>query len=206
MVGRPPLADLVVGVLDLAEEGIAPVGEHVLLRPDGQVTAGPQRPPGPRVPDGRVDPVPGRGREDQADGLVRRPALEPPLDHLDRESGQVPAGDGGELGAELDTGDAETAPGQREGRLARGAAHLEQSIAGHEVRQRDQVVEEGFGIVRPDPVVALGGLIERLSQPFALIVGPHHASMPPMIRDGRMAARRPARSRRSGSSPNCWPA
>jgi hypothetical protein len=94
-VRGPPLADLVVDVLDLAEEGIAAVGEHVPRGPDGQVTAGPQRAPGQLVPDRRVDPVPRRGGKHAADRFSRPPFLEPAVDDLDREPCQVPAGHGG---------------------------------------------------------------------------------------------------------------
>ncbi len=173
------LADLVVDVLDLAEERIAAFREHVFLRPQGQVTAGTKRPPGLLVPDARVHPVPRRGREDQADRPIGRPVLEPSLDDLHRESGQVPARGGRELGAEFDTGDAEAPPGQREGRLARAAPHLEQVIAGLEPGEGHEVVEQGFGIVRACPIVEFRGPIERLPQPLALAVARHPASIPP---------------------------
>ena len=62
--GRLRLTDLVIDVLDLAEEGITPVGEHVGLAPDGQVTAGSQGLSGTLVADAGIEPVPGRGRED----------------------------------------------------------------------------------------------------------------------------------------------
>jgi hypothetical protein len=94
-VRRHPLADLLVDLLDLLEERIAPIGEHVLLRPQRQVPAGPQRLPGQH-------PV-----------TWRQPG------------------------------------------------------------QDDQVIEQRLGIVGPDPVVALGCLVERLPQPLALSIGPH---------------------------------
>jgi hypothetical protein len=100
-VRRHPLADLVVDLLDLLEERIAPIGEHVLGRPKRQVPAGPQRLPGPLVPHPRVDPVPGSGREYQAHRLIAGPVLEPPRYHLDVGTGQVPAGHRGELAAQL---------------------------------------------------------------------------------------------------------
>jgi hypothetical protein len=89
LTGRQPFADLLVDLLDLAEERITAVGKHVRLLPDGQVPARPQRLPGPPVPDPRIDPLPGRSREHQADLLLRPPILEPPLHHLDIEPGQV---------------------------------------------------------------------------------------------------------------------
>jgi hypothetical protein len=189
---RQPLADLVVDVLDLTEERITPVGEHVPLRPDGQVSAGTQRVPGQVVPDRGVDPVPGGGREDQAHRLRGPPFLEPPLDDLHREPGQVPAGDGGQLRAELDARNAEAPPGQRESRLARGTAHLEQMVAGRDRGQGDQVIEEAFRVVGAGPVVALGDLIEGLPEPLALTPARHRASIPP-TRAGRRGGHEPRR-------------
>jgi hypothetical protein len=170
---RQSLADLLVDLLDLIEERITPIGEHVLLGPQGQVPAGPQCLPGPLVPHTRVDPVPRRGREHQADRLVGPPVLESSLDHLDIEPGQVPAGHRGQLGAEFHAGDAESSPGQRQRSLARGAPHLEQPIPGPQSGQRHQVVVQRLGIVGPDPVVGVGRLVKRLPQPLALGIGPH---------------------------------
>jgi hypothetical protein len=170
---RPPLADLVVGVLDLAEERITSVRDHVPLRPQGQVPAGPQRRPGPLVTDGRVDPVPRRGREHQADRLVGPPVLEPPLDYLDIEPGQVPAGRRGELGAQFHAGDPESPPGQRQRRLAGGAPDLQQPVSGRQPGPRDQIVVQRLGIIGPDPMVDLGRLVKGLPQPLALSIGPH---------------------------------
>jgi hypothetical protein len=170
---RQPLADLVVDVLDLAEEGITSVGEHVFLRPQGQVPTGPQRRPGPLEADGRVHPVPRRSGEHQAGRLLRPPVLEPPLDHLDVEPGQVPAGRRGELGAQFHAGDAESPPGQRQRSLARGAPDLQQPIPGLQPGQRNKIVVQRFGIVGPDSVVDLGRLVKRLPQPLALSIGSH---------------------------------
>src|ERR1035438_3009271 len=77
--GRLSLADLVVDLLKLLEERIAARGKYLSGPPDGQVAAGVQRLPGPLVPDGGINPVPGRGRVDQAGRLVRAP---PPLHEL----------------------------------------------------------------------------------------------------------------------------
>jgi len=181
--GRQSLADLVVDVLELAEERIPARGEHVLRRPEGQVTTGPQRLPGPPVADGRVDPVPGRRRVHQAERLTRRPLLELALHHVDAEPGQVLAGQRGQAGAQFDTGDPEAAPGQRAGRLARRAPHLEQAVARRQPGHGDQVVEQGLGVVWPHPVVEHGGPVERLPQSLALILRRHPVSMTPMIRD-----------------------
>jgi len=145
-------------------------GKHVSRSPDGQVAAGAQRLPGSLVPDGRIDPVPGRGRVHQAGRLIRPPFLERALDHLDSESGQVRTGGRGEFGAELDAGDPEPAPGQRAGSFTCGAAHLDQVVTRRQARQRDEVVEQGVRIVWAGPVVAVSGLVERLPQPFAFLL------------------------------------
>jgi hypothetical protein len=57
---RQALADLVVDVLELAEERVAPGGDYVFRRPEGEVTTGTQQVPGLPVLHRRVDPVPGR--------------------------------------------------------------------------------------------------------------------------------------------------
>jgi len=121
---RQPFADLLVDVLDLLEERIASIRKHVLLRPQGQVPAGPQRLPGALVPRSRVDPVPRSGREHQADRFARPPVLEPSLQHFDIEPSHVPAGHRGELAAQLQAGDAEPAPGQRQRGFPGGASDL----------------------------------------------------------------------------------
>jgi hypothetical protein len=95
LAGRLPRADLVVDVLDLVEERVAALGEHVSRRPDGQVAVGPQRVPGSLIADRRVDPVPGRGRVHEPVGLSRRPFLELTLYHLHRPLGEIlPGGRG----------------------------------------------------------------------------------------------------------------
>ena len=127
--GRQPPADLLVDLLDLVEERITPVREHVLLLPDGQVPARPQRFPSPPVPHARIHPVPRGGREHQADRLRRPPVLESPLHHLDVEPGQIPARHRGQLAAQLHARDPEAPPGQRQRGLARGAARP--PAAGH---------------------------------------------------------------------------
>ncbi len=169
---RQPLADLLVHVLYFAEERITVLGEHMLLGPDGQVTARPQGLPGPPVADRRVDPVPGRGRVDQADPLIADPVLEPAHEHLDRPAGQVGAGHHGQFGPQLHAGDAEATPGQRAGGLARGAAHLEQPVAGPQAGQADQVVVQGLGIIRPHLIVDLRRLVDSQPQPLTLVIGP----------------------------------
>ena len=176
-VRRQRLADLVVDVLELAEERVAAVGKHVLGRPEGEVTAGAQGLPGPSVPHGRVDPVPRGGRVHQGERPGRRPVLERRPHHLDLEARQVLPGHRGQAGAELDAGDRETAPGQRPGRLAGRAAHLEQAITRGQPGQRDQVVKQGAGIVGSDPVVALRRRVERLPQPLALLLRRHAESI-----------------------------
>ena len=181
--GRQPLPDLVVDVLDLTEERVTALGKHVSRRPDGQVTAGPQRLPGSRVTQAGVDPVPRGSRVHQSVWLTRLPFLELALHHLHRPSGQVLAGGRGQFGAELDAGDPETPPRQRAGRLPRRAPHLEQAVARREAGQGDEIIEQGLGIVGSHPVVEPSGPVERLPQLLALILSRHRASMPSMIRD-----------------------
>ena len=176
--GRQPLADLVVDVLDLPEERIAPVGEHMRARPQGQVPAGPQRRPGPLVAHGRIHPVPRRGREHQAGRLPRLPVLEPSLHHLDREPGQVPPRRRGQLAAQFHAGDPEPPPGQRQRRLARRAPHLDQPVTGLQPGHGHQVVVQCLGIIGPRPVITPGGPVKRLPQPLALPVLPHPRSIP----------------------------
>ena len=172
-VRRHPLADLVVDLLDLLEERIAPIGEHVPLRPKRQVPAGPQRLPGPLVPHPWVDPVPGCGREYQADRLIAGPVLEPPLHHVDVETGQVPAGHRSELAAQLQAGNTEPPAGQRQRGLPRSATHLQQPVTWRQPGQGDQVIKQRPGIIRPHPVVDLGRSVKRLPQPLALSIRPH---------------------------------
>ena len=95
------------------------------------------------------------------------------LHHLRAGPGQVPPGHRGQLRAELDAGDPEAAPGQRAGGLARRAPHLDQVIARRQPGQRDEIVEQCLGIVRPNPVVTLGGAVERLPQPLAVFLRLH---------------------------------
>jgi hypothetical protein len=171
--GRHPLTDLVVDVLDLAEERVPAVGVHVFRRPGSQVAAGPQRLPGPLVADARVDPVPGGRRVHQAERFGRLPLLELVPHHLHIEPGQVPPRHRGQFGAEFHAGDAEAAPGQRTGRLARCASHLEQVIWRCQAGQGDEIIEQGLGVAGTHPVVALSGLVERLPQPLAVCLGMH---------------------------------
>ena len=160
--GRQPFADLVVDVLDLLEERVAAVGKGVLGRPEGEMTAGPQRLPRPLVADGGVDPVPGGGRVHQAERVRRPPLFERGPHHLNLEPGQVLPDHRGQLRAELDAGDPVAAPRQRAGRLAGRAPHLEQVVARRQAGQRDEIVVQRPGILRPDPVVPRGGRVERL--------------------------------------------
>jgi molybdenum cofactor guanylyltransferase len=145
----------------------------VPLRPQRQVPSRPQRLPGALVPHPWVDPVPRRGREHQADRFARPPVLEPSRYHFDVEPSQVPAGDRGELAAQLQAGDTEPAPGQRQRGLPRGAPHLQQAVTRRQPGQDDQVIEQRLGIVRPDAVIDLGRLVKRVPQPLALSIGPH---------------------------------
>src|SRR5215469_16997104 len=63
------LADLVVDVLELAEERVAVRGEDMIGPPDRQMAARPEQSPGLPVPDSGVDPVPCCRREDEVEML-----------------------------------------------------------------------------------------------------------------------------------------
>ena len=144
------------------------------------MTAGPQRLPGPLVADGGIDPVPGGGRVHQAERVWRPPLLERGPHHLDLEPGQVLPGHRGQLRAELDAGDPVAAPRQRAGRLAGRAPHLEQVVARRQAGQRDEIVVQRPGILRPDPVVPRGGRVERPPQSLTILIRLHPAILPPM--------------------------
>jgi hypothetical protein len=94
------------------------------------------------------------------------PRLEPFDLDLDREAGQVAACLLGELRAHLDADDGEAALEQRTGRLAGPRADLQQPVAGLEVGQRDEVVEQLIRVRGPRRVVKtrrhLEGVPERL--------------------------------------------
>jgi hypothetical protein len=87
-------------------------------------------------PDRRVDPVERGRRQDQVERLGgERPALEGGGDDLDRrEPGQVAAGDGRQLGAELHGHDPAAPLGQRDGRLPGPRADLQHPRAGADTR------------------------------------------------------------------------
>ena len=76
-----PLADLFIDVLDLGEERVTAFGDDVGGSPEGEVAGGTQQLPGSLVAQRRVDPVPGRGREDEIKPIAGRwlPGLEGPL-------------------------------------------------------------------------------------------------------------------------------
>ena len=145
-------------------------------RPERQVPAGPQRlaRPAGTGPPGRSSARP----SPRTPGLNRARSAAPvlelaPVTTSTSIPGQVLPRRGGQLRAELDAGDPEPAPGQRQRGLPGRAADLQQPVAGRQPGHRDQVIEQRLGIVGPDPVVALGGLVERLPQPLPLSIGPH---------------------------------
>ena len=143
------------------------------------MTAGSERLPSPLVADGGIDPVPGGGRVHQAERVRCPPFLKRGPHHLDPEPGQVLPGHRGQLRAELHAGDPVAAPRQRAGRLAGGAPHLEQVVARCQAGQRDEIVVQRPGILRPDPVVPRGGRVERLPQSLAILIRVHPAILPP---------------------------
>ena len=108
------LADLVVDLLELDEEWVTAVGEHVGGAPEGEMPAGAQQLPGPLVSDRRIDPVPCRCGKDEIEPISDEglPGLESALgDGHIRECGEVAAGSSGKICADLDAGDLKTATG-----------------------------------------------------------------------------------------------
>src|SRR5580704_11154015 len=196
--GRLPFTDLVVDLLNLAEERVAATGKHVQGAPEREVTARAEHLPGAAVADSRIDPVPGGRRVDQVKPLARAglPLLEPPLDDLSVQAGQIPACGGGQLRAELDAGNPETAPGQRDGGLAGSAAQLQQVVAPGQPGDGDELVEELSRVVRADLLVAPRRLVERLPEPQAVLVRRHGPSLSVMP-----GARQPSASQPSASQP-----
>src|SRR5262249_38842664 len=61
---------------------------------------------------------------------------------------------------------------------------LDQVIARGHAGQRDEVIEQGLGVVGSHPVVDVGRLVERPPQLLTLFFRRHRASMPSMIRSG----------------------
>ncbi len=114
------LADGVVDLLDLGEEGVPAGREDVLGAPRCEVTSGPQRRGCELVALAGVDPVPG-GRSHDCCELTARPGpvLEPGLDDLDGIARQVDAGLSSERVAGLDGRDVQPAADQGQGGLSR---------------------------------------------------------------------------------------
>jgi hypothetical protein len=108
--------------------------------------------------------VEGVDGDDAVEGSSRRlPRLERRADDLDRrEPGELPAREGGEPIAELDADDLEAALGERNRRLARTAADLDQPCA--RGQPRGEVVEQRRRADRPRPVVQLRRLVECLAE------------------------------------------
>ena len=155
----PFLANLVVDILNINEEGVDGLGQDVGRPPKGKVGSGPEQLPCPLVTHGRVDPMPSRGGEDEAETLAlwRLPGFEGAFEHLGSwEAHEVAPRLSRQLRAELDASDPETAPQKWESRLARAAADFEKVIAGLEAGKLDQRIEELVGVVRAGLVVALG--------------------------------------------------
>ncbi len=148
---RQSLTDLVVDVLDVAEERVAVRRDHVDPFPEGQVAAGPQQLPRLAVPDLRVDPVPrGRG-EDQVECRVggRAPGLEVRGDHRHPlEPGEIAPCLAGERRAQFHASDLKTAPRERDRRLPAGTADLEEPGTRFERGHGHESVEQFFRVLR----------------------------------------------------------
>jgi hypothetical protein len=178
-VGREGLADLVIDLLQLVEERVAVVGDHVARPPQREVAARLQGVGRPAVAHSGVDPVPrGRG-EDQRERFAHRgPVLEACLDHLDVLAHQVRPRGRREGSARLDAGDAEPALRERTGRLAGGAADLQQARACRQTGDPEKVVVKLARIVRPSSLIQLRRSIERRRQTLAFVVRGHRPSLP----------------------------
>jgi hypothetical protein len=91
--------------------------------------------------------------------------------HLDRLPAQVSSRLVREIWPELDARDLEAARQQRSRRLSRPAADLEQRVARLQFGERDEVVEQLFGIVRARGVVPFRRRVEGAAERFALVLG-----------------------------------
>jgi hypothetical protein len=90
--------------------------------------------------------------------------------HLDRPA-QVSSRLLRKICAELDANDREAACQQRSRRLSRPAADLEQRVARLQLGERDEVVEQLFGIVRARGVVPFRRRVECAAERLALVFG-----------------------------------
>ena len=162
-IRREPLPNLVVDILELAEDGVAAVGKHMRRRPERQVPAGPKKVERLAVANAGIDPVPGRRRDDQIErhGIRRTPRFERRVHHLDiRILGEGGPRAGHEPGPELDARDSKPTVGERSRRLAGSAPDLEHAIAAPHARVTYEIVEELHRIVGPSPFVAFCGGVE----------------------------------------------
>lgn len=193
------LADLVVDVLDSGEDRIAVFGDDVGGAPECEVTAGAQQLPSTPVAEIRVDPVPGRRREDEVEVFTGRwaPGLERSVDDGRlREVGEVASSGGGKVGADLDAGDPKPPTGEGDRGLPGGASDFEQPITWIEPSRVDHGVEERFGILRPGLLVEIGGRVEGCSQLLPVVC--HRTMMARPAPLERLASGPPAWVRRSG--------
>ncbi len=167
-----PLADLFIDVLDLGEERVTAFGDDVGGSPEGEVAGGTQQLPGSLVAQRRVDPVPGRGREDEIKPIAGRwlPGLEGPTHDLHEwESREVATGDRREVWADLDAGDSKAASGKRKCCLPGGATDLQKPIADADSGDLDEGVVERLGILGPGLLIQVGRGVETSPQTLPII-------------------------------------
>ena len=100
-------------------------------------------------------------------GDRRLPRLELRVHDLDsRERRQVRPGEPGESLPQLDARDPEATPRERQRRLSRPAADLDDPRAFRKLGQRGEVVEDLFRVGRTRPVVELRDFLESRSLPI----------------------------------------
>jgi hypothetical protein len=164
--------------LHLDPESVVVLHANVRDLRHGQDALGPQQRRCLRVPESRVDPVERREGDDAIEAAVEARLLELPVDDLgSRERRQLCAAERCERSAKLDRDDLEAPFGQRERRLARARADLENPPT--RSNHQRKIDEELVGVGRSPAVVERRDRLESLAQllaPAICIRG--HADIP----------------------------